>query len=169
MHRVGPSEQSPPTGGRHRIRALELRGNVRLVRTLAKGGPRRRLPAATATATAVALSIPASVATVGVAGPAGTAGSSVSCSGLDGTITRTVTLSKWTPPGGTGYKVATGTATSLAWVATSPGGNVAQPPRSDMHRFSDDAERMREEGYRVRVLRNGDRRVDLRNGDPGRW
>jgi hypothetical protein len=77
----------------------------------------------TVAATAVALSIPLSAATVGLAGAAGAAGakasSSVTCTGLKGTISTTVTVSKCTPSGGKGYKTATAPASSLA-----AGGNL---------------------------------------------
>jgi hypothetical protein len=69
----------------------------------------------TVAAAAVALSIPLSVAAVGLAGTAGAAAtSSVTCTGLTGTITSTVTVSKCKPSGGKGYKSATGSAASLA-------------------------------------------------------
>ncbi len=70
-------------------------------------------------ATAVALSVPVSVASLGVAGTAGAAGSGVTCASLKGTITGTVTISKCSPSGGKGYKKATAPASSLAG-----GGNV---------------------------------------------
>jgi hypothetical protein len=73
----------------------------------------------TVAATAVALSIPLSVATVGLAGTAGAATSSVTCTGLTGTISTTVTISKCTPSGGKGYKTASAPASSLA-----SGGNL---------------------------------------------
>jgi hypothetical protein len=65
-------------------------------------------------ATVVALAVPASLATVAVAGSAYAGGSSITCKGLKGTITGTVTISKCTPTGGKGYKTASGAATSLA-------------------------------------------------------
>lgn len=75
----------------------------------------------TVAAAAAALSIPLSAATVGLAG--GTAGaaatSSVTCKGLTGTITTTVTVSRCTPSAGKGYKTATASAASLA-----TGGNL---------------------------------------------
>jgi hypothetical protein len=71
----------------------------------------RRLLAVAAIATAI--SIPASVATVGFAGPA-FAASGVTCTGLKGTDSGTVTISKCTPSGGKGYKSASGAAASLA-------------------------------------------------------
>jgi hypothetical protein len=71
----------------------------------------RRLLAVAAIATA--MSIPASVATVGFAGPA-FAASGVTCTGLKGTDSSTVTISKCTPSGGKGYKSASGAAASLA-------------------------------------------------------
>jgi len=73
----------------------------------------------TVAAAAVALSIPLSAATVGLAGTAGAATSSITCTGLSGTITTTVKVSKCTPSGGAGYKTATGAASSLA-----SGGNL---------------------------------------------
>jgi opacity protein-like surface antigen len=81
-----------------------------------KGEHMRRL--LTAAAVVVALSIPASVATVAVAGPA-FAGTGITCTGLKGTITTTVTISKCTPSGGKGYKTASAPATDLA-----TGGNI---------------------------------------------
>jgi hypothetical protein len=72
----------------------------------------------TVAAVVVALSIPASVATVAVAGPA-FAGTGITCTGLKGTITTTVTISKCTPSGGKGYKTASAPATDLA-----TGGNI---------------------------------------------
>jgi hypothetical protein len=74
----------------------------------------------TVAAAAAALSIPLSAATVGLASTAGAAAtSSVTCSGLTGTISTTVTVSKCTPSGGKGYKTATASAASLA-----TGGNL---------------------------------------------
>jgi hypothetical protein len=68
---------------------------------------------ATVAAIALAMSIPVGVATVSLAGTAG-ASSSIQCTGLKGTITGNVTISKCTPSGGKGYKSATGVATDLA-------------------------------------------------------
>jgi len=66
-------------------------------------------------ATAVALSIPASVAAIGVvqAGPAGAA-PSITCTSFKSTVTGTVTIGKCTPSGGKGYKSASGSSASLA-------------------------------------------------------
>ena len=74
----------------------------------------------TVAATAVALSIPASAAALGVvqAGPAAAA-SGVSCGSLKGTVTGTITVKACTPSGGKGYKSATAPASSLA-----SGGNL---------------------------------------------
>jgi hypothetical protein len=74
----------------------------------------------TVAAAAAALSIPLSAATVGLAGTAGAAAtSSITCKGLTGTITTTVTVSKCTPFGGKGYRTASAPAASLA-----SGGNL---------------------------------------------
>ena len=51
--------------------------------------------------------------------PGAKASSSVTCTGLKGTISTTVTVSKCTPSGGKGYKTATAPASSLA-----AGGNL---------------------------------------------
>ena len=69
----------------------------------------------TVAATAVALSIPASVATIGVV-QAGTAAaaSSITCTSLKGTVTGTITIGKCTPSGGKGYKSASGSSAALA-------------------------------------------------------
>jgi hypothetical protein len=82
-----------------------------------QGGFMRRL--LVVAATAVALSIPASVASLGIAGGSAFAGSTVSCAKLAGTIITTVTISKCTPSGGKGYKSASAPAASLA-----TGGNL---------------------------------------------
>jgi hypothetical protein len=68
-----------------------------------------------AAATAVALSVPASVAVVGNSSPA-FASSSLTCKSMTGTITTTVTISKCNVPRGDGktYAKATGKASSLA-------------------------------------------------------
>ena len=71
---------------------------------------RRLVMAASA---ALALSIPAGAVIVGGAAPAW-AGSSVMCTGLKGTITTTVTISKCSPSGGKGYKSASAPSSSLA-------------------------------------------------------
>jgi hypothetical protein len=65
-------------------------------------------------ATAVALSIPASVAWIGVAqvGPAAAA-STIQCKGLSGAVTGTITISKCKPSGKKGYKSGTGSPTSM--------------------------------------------------------
>jgi hypothetical protein len=69
----------------------------------------------TGAAVAVALSIPASVAAVGVVSSAPAfASSSITCTSLKGTITGTVTIGKCTPSGGKGYKSASAPASSLA-------------------------------------------------------
>jgi hypothetical protein len=71
-------------------------------------------------AVAAAVAIPVSAATVVVGGaPNAFASSSIQCTGLKGTDTSTVTISKCTPSGGKGYKTATGTAVDLA-----TGGNL---------------------------------------------
>ena len=75
----------------------------------------------TVAATAIALSIPASVAVVGGATPA-FAASSISCTGLKGTATGTVTLSKCTPKSKTN-KSASGAAASLV-----SGGTITWTP-----------------------------------------
>src|ERR1700677_2648058 len=78
----------------------------------------------TSAAIATALLIPASMATVGLAGTANAAGSSISCTSLKGTISGTVTIEKCTPvPTSKAtaklYKKASGTSASLA-----TGGNI---------------------------------------------
>jgi hypothetical protein len=72
----------------------------------------------TVVAIAATITIPASVATLGAAGPA-FASSSVSCTSLKGSDSGTVTIGKCTPSGGKGYKTASGTAATLA-----TGGNI---------------------------------------------
>ncbi len=72
----------------------------------------------TVVAIAATITIPASVATLGAAGPA-FASSSVSCTSLKGSDTGTVTIGKCTPSGGKGYKTASGAAATLA-----TGGNI---------------------------------------------
>jgi len=79
----------------------------------------RRLTAAVATA--IALAVPTSVASLGMAGTAGAAASTVAakssavtCASLKGTITGSVTISKCSPSGGAGYKSATAPSSSLA-------------------------------------------------------
>ncbi len=68
----------------------------------------------TVAAVAAALSIPASVAAVGVmnAGPA-FASSSITCASLKGNIASTITIGKCTLSGGKGYKSASALATVL--------------------------------------------------------
>ncbi len=78
---------------------------------------RRRL--LTMAAVAAAVTIPVSAATVVVGGSTAFATSSIQCKGLKGTDTGKVTISKCTPSGGSGYKTASGTATTLA-----TGGNI---------------------------------------------
>ena len=72
----------------------------------------------TVAAAAVALSIPASVAGVGlVSSGSAFAASGITCKSLKGTITGKITIGKCTPPrrrGAKGYKTATALATSLA-------------------------------------------------------
>ncbi len=68
----------------------------------------------TIAAAVTALSIPVTVASVGLAGTAGATGSGIACASLKGTISGTVTIGKCTPTGGKGYKTATGTAAALA-------------------------------------------------------
>jgi hypothetical protein len=69
----------------------------------------------TGAAVAVALSIPASVAAVGVVSSAPAfASSSISCTSLKGTISGSITIGKCTPSGGKGYKTASAPAASLA-------------------------------------------------------
>ena len=78
-----------------------------------KGEFMRRL--LTGAAVAVALSIPASVAAVGVVSSAPAfASSSISCTSLKGTISGSITIGKCTPSGGKGYKTASAPAASLA-------------------------------------------------------
>jgi hypothetical protein len=79
-------------------------------------GTMRRL--LTVAAIAAAISIPTSIATVGVTGPA-FAASGISCTSLKGSDSGTVTIGKCTPSGGKGYKTASGTAATLA-----TGGNI---------------------------------------------
>jgi hypothetical protein len=67
----------------------------------------------TVAAIAAAISIPASVATLGVAGPA-FAASSITCTSLKGSDSGAVTIGKCSPSGGKEYKTASGTAASLA-------------------------------------------------------
>jgi hypothetical protein len=59
------------------------------------------------------------VATLGMASGQAFASSSVSCTGLKGTETGTITISKCSPSGGKGYKSASGASVSLA-----TGGNI---------------------------------------------
>ena len=69
----------------------------------------------TVAAAAVALSIPASVASVGlVSSGSAFAATKITCKGLAGTITGNITISKCLPSGGTGYKSASAPASSLA-------------------------------------------------------
>jgi hypothetical protein len=68
---------------------------------------------------ASAISVPATVATLGMASGQAFATSSVSCTGLKGTATGTITISKCSPSGGKGYKTASGASASLA-----TGGNI---------------------------------------------
>jgi hypothetical protein len=69
----------------------------------------------TVAAAAVALSIPASVAGVGlVSSGSAFAASSITCSSLKGTISGNITIGKCLPSGGKGYKSASALATSLA-------------------------------------------------------
>ena len=73
----------------------------------------------TVAAAAVALSIPASVAGVGlVSSGSAFAASSITCKSLKGTITGTITIGKCTPSGGKGYKSASGSAAALAGTGT---------------------------------------------------
>jgi hypothetical protein len=69
----------------------------------------------TMAAIAAAMTIPASVAAVGVVN-AGTAGaaSAISCTGLKGTISGNITISKCNPSGGKAFKSASAPASSLA-------------------------------------------------------
>lgn len=69
-----------------------------------------------------ALSIPASVALVGVPAVAGAAGSSVSCASVKGTITGSVTIGKCTPKN-KADKSASGAAASL-----TSGGTITWSP-----------------------------------------
>lgn len=79
----------------------------------------------TAAAVAAALAIPASVATVGlVSTTAGAAGSSISCTGLKGTISGTITIKKCSPVSpvkatAKAFKSASAPSASLA-----TGGNI---------------------------------------------
>jgi hypothetical protein len=68
---------------------------------------------------ASAISVPATVATLGMASGQAFASSSVSCTGLKGSATGTITISKCSPSGGKGYKSASGTGAELA-----TGGNI---------------------------------------------
>ena len=73
----------------------------------------------TVAAAAAALSIPASVAGVGlVSSGSAFAATGITCKGLAGTITGTITISKCTPTGGAKYTTATAPAKSLARVGT---------------------------------------------------
>lgn len=67
----------------------------------------------------IALSIPVGVAVTGSSAPAFAGGSSIQCTGLKGTETGTVTISKCTPSGGKGYKSASAPSADLA-----TGGNL---------------------------------------------
>lgn len=64
-------------------------------------------------AIAAAVSVPASVATVGLSAPA-FAASGITCTSLKGSDSSTITIGKCSPSGGKGYKTASGTAISLA-------------------------------------------------------
>jgi hypothetical protein len=66
-----------------------------------------------------AISVPVSMASLGVASGQAFAASSVTCSSLKGKDSGTVTIAKCTPSGGKGYKTASGTAVTLA-----TGGNI---------------------------------------------
>jgi hypothetical protein len=70
-------------------------------------------------AIAAAITVPATAATVGLAGGSAFAASSISCTSLKGTDSGTVTIGKCTPSGGKAYKTASGEAASLA-----TGGNI---------------------------------------------
>jgi hypothetical protein len=72
-------------------------------------------------ATAIALSIPASVVVVGVSSPA-FAASSITCKGLAGTASGTVTVSKCTP------KSKTNTSASGAAASLVSGGTITWTP-----------------------------------------
>ncbi len=67
----------------------------------------------TVVAIAATITIPASVATMSMAGPA-FASSGVTCTSLKGSDSGTVTIGKCSPSGGKGYKTASGAAVSLA-------------------------------------------------------
>jgi hypothetical protein len=69
----------------------------------------------TVAAAAAALSIPASVASVGlVSSGSAFAATGITCKGLAGTITGNITISKCTPSGGAKYATASAPASSLA-------------------------------------------------------
>jgi hypothetical protein len=68
----------------------------------------------TVAAIAAAISIPASVASVGVVSGTAFASSGVTCAKLKGTISTTVTVSKCSPSAGKGYKSASAPSADLA-------------------------------------------------------